>query len=426
MDADIVQPHLRAGQSSGGQKSDSNTHKISSRNEGAPVTVPQHCEARSVEEQRVSLNPTCDPRKSSGSGLTSRLPGRETQERLAIRSMLVPSEQSSEIPETQPCNLGLEQTQNHTVERSPQPPTNPGKRLRPDNRAMQSPEFPRPLRASERAPVADATSFPRQQISLRALTGRHLSEPRDPSAVISSPDTHRSIKAPSKIYKLKMLDTKKAELVKNKLVTKAKGKGVTRAIRADDHQIACECGSKEISEDMMCCDLCESWQHTECYGFTSTQDPRIPNYHVCYSCLLSKFEERLLEEMRGLALFRKAVKLVWDKGSFPANNRAFSNALGMLLQAFFPIAHFVLSNKANDGTGCDLPTASQITRRLLEEGFIAHVSVTRTGRQKKAVNGGPVKYRVVKTPEVEKIKEAQYFDPLAKISHHVRFSSVIR
>lgn len=76
-------------------------------------------------------------------------------------------------------------------------------------------------------------------------------------------------------------------------------------------------------------------------------------------------------------------------------------------------------NQANDRTGCDLPTALQITRRLLEEGFIAPVSVTRTGRQRKAVNGGPVKYRVVKTPEVAKVKEVQYFDPLVKISHHV-------
>jgi len=303
MDADIVQPHLRAGKSSGGGKNDSNTHKISSTNEGVPVTIPQLCRVKSVEEQRVSLNPTCNPQTSSGSGSTSRLPGRETQERLAIRSMLVPSEQSSEIPETQPCHFGPEQTQNRPVEHAPQPP------------------------------VADATPFPRQRISLRALTGRHLSEPQDPSEVISSPHTHHSIKPPPKIYKLKMLDAKRTELVKNKLITKAKGKGVTRAARADDHQIACECGSKEISEDMICCDLCESWQHTECYGFTSTQDPRIPDFHVCYSCLLSRFEERLLEEMRGLALFRKAVKLVWDKGSFPATNRAFSNALGMPLQA---------------------------------------------------------------------------------------------
>jgi len=325
-----VQPHLRAGKSSEGEKNDLNTHKISSTNQGAPVTVPQPCEVRSVEEQREPPNPTCNPRTSSGSGSTNRLPGRETQERLAIRSMLVPPEPGSEMPETQPCNLDLEQTQNPPMERSHLPPPNPSKHLRPNNLATQSREFPGPLRASEKAPAANSTPFSRQQTSLRALASRHLSEP-DASAAISPPDTHRPIKAPSKIYKLKMLDTKKAELVKNKLITKAKGKGVAKAMQAEDHQIACECGGKEISEDMICCDLCESWQHTECYGFISTQDPRIPDYHVCYSCLLSKFEERLLEEMRGLALFRKAVKLVWDKGSFPATNRAFSNALGMFL-----------------------------------------------------------------------------------------------
>lgn len=330
MDADIVQPHLRAGKSSEGEKSGLNTRKISSTNGGAPVTVPQSCEVRSAEEQREPPNPTCNPRTSSGSGSTNRLPGRETQERLAIRSMLVPPERGSEMPETQPCNLDLDQTQNPLMECSPQPSHNPGKHLRPDNLATQSREFPGPLRASEQAPAANATPFPKRRTSLRTLASRHLSGP-DASAVISPPDPHHPMKAPSKIYKLKMLDTKKAELVKNKLINKAKGKGVTRAMRADDHQIACECGSKEISEDMICCDLCDSWQHTECYGFTSTKDPRIPDYHVCYSCLLSKFEERLLEEMRGLALFRKAVKLVWDKGTFPATNRAFSNALGMFL-----------------------------------------------------------------------------------------------
>ncbi|PWW77271.1 hypothetical protein C7212DRAFT_294033 [Tuber magnatum] len=392
VDADMVQPHLRANKLSEGGKNGSDAHKIPSTNEWAPVTIPPHREVRSGEEQRVSPNTNCNPQISAS---TSRPPGRETQERLAIRSMLVPSERGSEIPETQPCNLRLEQTQNPPVERSPRPPTNTDTHPPPENLATQSQEPPRPPRAVEQAQTADATAFPGQRTSFGAPTGRHLPEPQELSSMILPLDTDRPVEVPSKVYKSKLLETKKAEMVRNKLITEAKGKGVARAVRADDHRIVCECGSSEISDDMICCDLCEGWQHTECYGFTSSQDPRIPDYHVCYSCLLSKFEERLLEEMRGLALFRKAVKLVWDKGSFPATNRAFSNALG-----------------------CDLPTASQITRRLLEEGFIAHVSVTRTGRQRKAVNGGPVKYRVVKTPEVAKIKEVQYFDPLVKISHH--------
>ncbi|KAG0644386.1 hypothetical protein HOY80DRAFT_898478 [Tuber brumale] len=395
MDADIVQPHLMSGRSPEGEKNKSNTHKIPSTNEGAPVVVPPPCEVGLVEEQRVSPNTSHSAWIPSKSSPTSRLPGRETQERLAIRGMLVSSDRGGDIPETQPCNLGLEQTQDPPVERSPRPSTNTDTRLRPETLAPQSQKPPRTLGAGKQAPTADSTPLPEQRISLRTLTDRHLSGPQDVSAMVPPTDTGPSIEAPSKIYKLKMLDTKKAELVKNKMITKAKGKGVTRAMRADDHHIVCECGSKEVSGDMICCDLCECWQHTECYGFTSTQDPRIPDYQVCYSCLLSKFEERLLEEMRGLALFRKAVKLVWDKGSFPATNRAFSNALG-----------------------CDLPTASQITRRLLDEGFIAHVSIIRTGRQRKTVNGGPVKYRVVKTPEMAKIKEVQYFDPLVKISHH--------
>ncbi|CUS11824.1 unnamed protein product [Tuber aestivum] len=395
IDADIVQPHPRADGLSENEKNGSDTQKIPGTHEGAPATIPLPREAESVEEQRASPNTSCNPRTLSESGSTSRFPGRETQERLAIRSMLVTSKPGSEIPETQPCNLGLERTRNLPVERSTRPSAITDKRPRPENLATQLQEPPGPPRAGERAPKADATPSPGQRIPLGELNGINPSAPQKVPEMIPPRDADHSREAPSKIFKLKMLETKKAELARNKLVTEAKGKGVIRETRADDHQIMCECGSKEISEDMICCDLCEGWQHTECYGFTSTQDPRIPDYHVCYSCLLSRFEERLLEEMRALALFRRAVKLVWDKGSFLATNRAFSNALG-----------------------CDLPTASQITRRLLEEGFIALASVTRTGRQRKAVNGGPVKYSVVKTPEVAKIKEVQYFDPLVKISHH--------
>ncbi|RPB03934.1 hypothetical protein L873DRAFT_1799903 [Choiromyces venosus 120613-1] len=396
IDADIVQPHFSTNKSTEGEKDRSDTHKIPNTSEGASATTSPPNEVRVVDEERVhQKNTGGNPRKPSLSNSGSQVPGRETQERLAIRNMLVPSERGSEIPETQPCSFGLGQSRNPPLENSPQPPTNISTHLLPENTGTQSQESPRPSRRVQQVATVDSIPSFEQRNSLRALTGRHLSQSRDISTIIVPSSGLSSEMPPKVLSKLKILETKKAELVRSKLITEAKGKGVSRAIRADDHQIVCECGSKELSEDMICCDLCDSWQHTECYGFTSTQDPRIPDYHVCYSCLLSKFEERLLEEMRGLALFRKAMRLIWDQGSFPATNRAFSNKLG-----------------------CDLPTASQITRRLLEEGFIEPISVARAGRQRKTVNGGPVKYRVVKTAEMAKIKEVQYFDPLVKISHH--------
>lgn len=59
-----------------------------------------------------------------------------------------------------------------------------------------------------------------------------------------------------------------------------------------------------------------------------------------------------------------------------------------------------------------MPTALQITRRLENEGFIANDTVKAKVHKKKV-------YKVVKTDEIKKYMEIEYFDPLKKISHHV-------
>jgi hypothetical protein len=129
--------------------------------------------------------------------------------------------------------------------------------------------------------------------------------------------------------RLKLSDSKRGELASAKNTLKAKGKNAAEASDINNHIIACECGGKKTSESMICCDNCDNWSHTECYGFTSANDPRIPDYHVCYSCLLSQNEGNLLEELRGLALFRKAVKSVWDRNAFPNTNKALAAELGI-------------------------------------------------------------------------------------------------
>lgn len=204
---------------------------------------------------------------------------------------------------------------------------------------------------------------------------------------------------------------------------KKKGKRPDRGVfrrsnggtRGSQDHINCECGHEKFEEDMICCDNCDEWQHTDCYGFASAQDARIPDYHVCYSCLLGKNEGKLLEEMRNMALFRRALKIIWRLGNFPTSNKAFANKLGaspFSLQYFCPRL-LAIPQIANDRvTGCDLPTALQITRRLENEGFITNDAIKAKLHKKKV-------YKVTKTDEIVQLMEAEYFDPLKKISHHV-------
>ncbi|KAG4301612.1 hypothetical protein PCK1_002097 [Pneumocystis canis] len=96
----------------------------------------------------------------------------------------------------------------------------------------------------------------------------------------------------------------------------------------DINAIHCECGDiAEDSGDMIQCYVCQSWVHAWCYGFISGDDERLPDDHSCYSCLLRKSEPILYESMKDLALFRRALMIVWEEG-LPRNIGEFSDRLG--------------------------------------------------------------------------------------------------
>jgi len=65
--------------------------------------------------------------------------------------------------------------------------------------------------------------------------------------------------------------------------------------------------------------------------------------------------------------------------------------------------------------GCDLPSATEVFKKLEHESFIYALS---NKARKKAANA-PLKYIVAKTEENKRKMDVEYFDPLAKISHHV-------
>ena len=63
-----------------------------------------------------------------------------------------------------------------------------------------------------------------------------------------------------------------------------------------------------------------------CYGYEDALDPRVPDVHACYQCLLKPDESRLLREMNSLVLLRRAVRLILDEG-YPNRTSLFTQKL---------------------------------------------------------------------------------------------------
>lgn len=68
------------------------------------------------------------------------------------------------------------------------------------------------------------------------------------------------------------------------------------------------------------CSYCDTWQHFHCYGFTGPDDPRVPEDHACYQCLLAGRDEVTLSTLKELALKRRGMSIalrvgLWRKGN---------------------------------------------------------------------------------------------------------------
>lgn len=49
--------------------------------------------------------------------------------------------------------------------------------------------------------------------------------------------------------------------------------------------VDCHCGAKEDDgEPMVCCDICEIWQHTRCAGIIAKDEGEVPHVFLCISC----------------------------------------------------------------------------------------------------------------------------------------------
>ncbi|GAA5820487.1 hypothetical protein JCM10212_003815 [Sporobolomyces blumeae] len=178
------------------------------------------------------------------------------------------------------------------------------------------------------------------------------------------------------------------------------GKRVRRKHEVDE--TACDCGDKDEDGGMVCCSGCDGWRHIACYGFERL-DASIPDVFVCYRCRAgmarseSMFDptregeiDHALADLRSLALFRRAIVVVWKEGTF--DSKALSHRLEV-----------------------DLSTAAQVLRRLKAEEFLVeahHGSSSRLRGNKPKSQGQRTRGFVVnKLPKQAKYKKQTYFSP---------------
>lgn len=388
-----------------------------------PPVINEHTKPREFAES-VNKQPIDEVAPVPDRRLTE-ITGRDTQEKMFLRGMLRQATRENDVIATQPLPFAVPRVDGSQLMLSR---SVPGSEAPSNSRrsAMYTDSNPTPKLTS---PHSKSTLSKKQdQLSKVPDTNTpQRQRPRKKNAISQDAPTFltqvaNAIESVDKnMAKLKLSKAKATELkMKGKHSNKQAPGGIINKSMGDtnrskDH-INCECGDEKLEEDMICCDNCDEWQHTDCYGFASAKDTRIPDYHVCYSCLLGKNEAKLLEEMRNMALFRRALKTIWRQGSFPSSNKIFANKLGAFLSlsanGFSPVASVFFLKSNHRVIGCDLPTALQITRRLENEGFIANDPVKAKVHRKKA-------YKLVKTPDTVQLMESEYFDPLKKISHHV-------
>lgn len=154
------------------------------------------------------------------------------------------------------------------------------------------------------------------------------------------------------------------------------------------------------------CESCSKWQHLACHGFLpQTKDPRLPDRHFCYKCLLNNGEQTLLEKMRELAFYRRAIVKVYEHG-FPSSNNAFATLLGLL--------NSITANESSlISPGCDLQNSKSLTDRMANDGFLE--MPIRRGRFKRDTS----RINVVRNRVTFEKMAQEYFDPLRNIAHHV-------
>nr|OQO24264.1 hypothetical protein B0A51_10124 [Rachicladosporium sp. CCFEE 5018] len=86
------------------------------------------------------------------------------------------------------------------------------------------------------------------------------------------------------------------------------------AVTATGETILCACGHAKEEGQMVQCVICSTWQHLHCYGYTGESDPRLPEDHYCYWCLLGKSDSPTFAILQTLAPQRRGLYSVNEHG----------------------------------------------------------------------------------------------------------------
>ncbi|KAE8386892.1 meiosis specific protein Hop1 [Aspergillus alliaceus] len=155
--------------------------------------------------------------------------------------------------------------------------------------------------------------------------------------------------------------------------------------------VRCQCGWNGEEIGMMECAFCHTRQHRLCYGHEGPNDPRAPNIHACYQCLLEPNETQLLQEMNTLVLLRRALRIILDEG-FPHKTTDFTQKLH-----------------------CNGQTIIQITEILKKQGYL---QPTPGYKMKGFARRGLPKYSLSQSENVRQRLTREVFHPMVKIKHH--------
>ncbi|KAJ1717398.1 meiosis specific protein Hop1 [Aspergillus flavus] len=152
----------------------------------------------------------------------------------------------------------------------------------------------------------------------------------------------------------------------------------------------CQCGWNGEETEMLNCAFCCTRQHFLCYGFEGPNDPKVPDVHACYKCLLGPSDTQLLQEMNSLVLLRKALKVILNEG-FPNKISEFTQKLH-----------------------CNGQTIIQITDILKKKGF---VQPTPGYKLKGFARRGLPKYSIPQSENIRQRLKKEIFHPMVKIEH---------
>ncbi|KAK9350854.1 HORMA domain-containing protein [Lipomyces doorenjongii] len=166
--------------------------------------------------------------------------------------------------------------------------------------------------SAAKKPSKPSTSSKSSQKSTPAST-KNSSAPRKP--LRSKPDTHVNSRNPTSVT---------AAVENLSLSTASPSTKSSRRDLLGSHNsfldendpsstlVTCECTHTHDNFDLVQCSKCNSWKHIYCYGYSHVRDPALSDQFLCYGCRFARLSSETIEKLRQLALFRCAIKVVYD------------------------------------------------------------------------------------------------------------------